>query len=126
MKHMSELAKQMQQQRPENNKLEKLCSDANNKSLQLSLALIQKQESAYVDPWDKFVATEVTVSYYDVARGTSFDSFGIYADVKEFLMEVNCGVGVLFKVCKSYSEGPFIWKSISQKVRTTRSSWISF
>jgi hypothetical protein len=33
-----------------------------------------------------------------------FDSFGIYDDVNKFLFEVNGVVGLLFKVCESYSE----------------------
>jgi hypothetical protein len=41
---------------------------------------------------------------YVVARGKWFSSFGIYADVTKFLLEVNEVVGSLFKVCESYSE----------------------
>jgi hypothetical protein len=104
LKQMSELAKNVQQQRLENNKLEKLFSDSKKKSLHISLALSQKQENVHVDPWDRFVATEVTGSYYAVSRGGSFYSLGIYADVKMFVMEVNGMVGDLFKVCESYSE----------------------
>jgi hypothetical protein len=52
----------------------------------------------------KNVTSEVTGSYYAVARGRRFDSFGIYADVNKFLLEVNGVVGSLFKVCESYSE----------------------
>jgi hypothetical protein len=74
------------------------------KSLQLSLSLIQKQESAPVDLWDKFLATEVTGYYYAVAMVNSVDIFGINADVKKFLTEVNGVVGALFKVCESHSE----------------------
>jgi hypothetical protein len=103
IKKKSELAKNVQEQLLENKKLEKLCSIAKKKSLQLSLDLSQKQESAPVDPGNKFVAIEVTGSYYYVVRGKSFHSFGIYADVKKFLMEVNDVVGALFKVCESYS-----------------------
>jgi hypothetical protein len=99
LKQMSELAKIVQDQGLENNKLEKLFSDAKRKSLQLSLALSQQQESPPDDPWDKFVASEVTGSYYAVARGTGFSSLGIYADVNKFLL-----VGSFFKVCESYSE----------------------
>jgi viroplasmin and RNaseH domain-containing protein len=46
----------------------------------------------------------VTGVYYAVARGRKFDSSGIYADVNKFLPEVNGVVGLLFKVCESYSE----------------------
>jgi viroplasmin and RNaseH domain-containing protein len=50
------------------------------------------------------VASEVTGSYYAVARGKWFSSFGIYADVNKFLLEVIGVVGSLFKVCESYPE----------------------
>jgi phage terminase large subunit-like protein len=75
------MAKIMQQQRLENKKLEKLFLDAQKHSLQLYEALCQQQENPPADPWDKFVTSEVTGSYYAVARGRRFDSFGIYADV---------------------------------------------
>jgi hypothetical protein len=39
-----------------------------------------------------------------IARGKGFDSFGIYADAKKFLFEVNGVVVSLFKVRESYSE----------------------
>jgi hypothetical protein len=52
----------------------------------------------------QFFASEVTGSYYAVARGKGFDSFGIYAEVNKFLFEVNGVMGSLFKVCESYSE----------------------
>jgi hypothetical protein len=45
----------------------------------------------------KLVTSEVIGSYYAVARGRRFDSFGIYADVSKFLFEVNV-VGSLFKM----------------------------
>jgi hypothetical protein len=103
-KKMSDMAKIMQQKRLENNNLEKLFSDAQKQSLQLSEALSQQQENPPADPWDKFFISEVTGSYYTVARGRIFDSFGIYADVNKFLLEVNGVVGSLFKFCESYSE----------------------
>jgi hypothetical protein len=78
----------------------KLFSDAKRQALQLSEALIQHQEN----PHEKNVTSEVTEAYYAVARGRRFDSFGIYADVNKFLLEVNGVVGSLFKVCESYSE----------------------
>jgi hypothetical protein len=74
---MSELANIVQHQRLENKKLEKLFSDYKRQELQLYVALIQQQESPPADPWDKFVTSEVTGSYYAVARGKRFDSFGI-------------------------------------------------
>jgi hypothetical protein len=101
---MSELEKIVQQQRLENKKLEIMFSDSKRQSLQLSLALTQQQEIPPADPWGKFVASEVTGSYYAVARGQGFDSFGIYAEVNKFLFEVNGVVGSFFKVCESYSE----------------------
>jgi hypothetical protein len=101
---MSEMAKIIQQQRLENKKLEKLFSDSQRQALRLSEALSQQQENPPADPWDKFVTSEVTGPYYAVARGRGFDSFGIYADVSKFLLEVNGVVGSLFKVCGSYSE----------------------
>jgi hypothetical protein len=101
---MFEMAKIVQQQRLENRKLEKLFSDSKRQALQLTAALIQQQENPPADPWDKFVTSEVTGSYYVVARGRRFDSFGIYNDVSKFLFEVNGRVGSLFKVCESYSE----------------------
>jgi hypothetical protein len=104
LKHMSEMSKIMQQQRLENKKLEKLFSGEQKQSLQLSKALSQRQENPPADPWDKFVPSEVTGSYYAVAQGRRFGSFGIYADVNKFLLEVNGVVGSLFKVCESYSE----------------------
>jgi hypothetical protein len=104
LKQMSEMAKIVQQQRLENKKLEKLFSDSKRQDLQLSEALIRQQENPPADPWDKVVTSEVTRDYYAVAQGRKFDSFGIYADVKEFLLEVNGVVGSLFKVCESYSE----------------------
>jgi hypothetical protein len=94
----------MQHQRLENKKLEKLLSDTQKQSLQLSEALSQQQENPPSDPCDNFVTSEVTGSYYTVARGRRFDSFGIYDDVNKFLLEVNWVFGLLFKVCESYSE----------------------
>jgi hypothetical protein len=85
-KQMSEMAKIMQHQRLENKKLDKLCSDAQKQSLQLSKAPSQQQENPPADPWGKNVTSEVTGSYYAVARGKRFDSFGRYADVKKFLL----------------------------------------
>jgi hypothetical protein len=52
----------------------------------------------------KNVAPEVTGSYYAVARKKRFSSFGIYADVNKFILEVNGVVGALYKLCESYSE----------------------
>jgi hypothetical protein len=60
LKQMSELDNIVQHQHLENKKLEKLFSDAKKILLQLSLALIQKQESTPADPWGKNVASEVT------------------------------------------------------------------
>jgi hypothetical protein len=104
LKQISDMAKIVQQQRMENKKLEKLFSDAKKKSLQLSEALSQQQENTPAYPWDKFVTSEVTGSYYAVTQGRRFDSSGIYADVNKFLLEVNGVVGSLFKVCDSYSK----------------------
>jgi hypothetical protein len=104
LKQMSEMAKIMQQQRLENKKLEKLFSDSKRQSLQLFEALSQQQENPPADPWDKFVTSEFTGAYYAFARGRRFESFGIYADVNKFLIEVNGVVGSLFKLCEFYSE----------------------
>jgi hypothetical protein len=104
LNQMSELAKIVQQQRLKNKKLEKLFPDSKRKSLQLYLALIQKQENPPSDPWGKNVASEVTGSYYSVARGKGFSSLENYADANKFLLEVNGVVGSLFKVCESFSE----------------------
>jgi hypothetical protein len=101
---MSEMDKIVQQQCLENKKLEILFTDSKRQALQLSEALSQQQENPPADTWDKFVTLEVTRSYYAVARGSIFDSFGIYADVSKFLFEVTGVVGALFKVCESYSE----------------------
>jgi hypothetical protein len=101
---MSELAKIVQEQRLENKKLEKIFLASKKKSLQLIFTLNQKQYSTPVDPWDFFLTTEVTGSDYTVAGGKLFGIFRIYADVKKFLMEVNGMVGILFKVCESFSE----------------------
>jgi hypothetical protein len=99
---MSELAKIVQQQRLENRKLEKLFPDSKRQALQLSEALSQQHENPPADPWDKFVTSEVNGSYYAVARGRIFDRFGVYADVSNFLFEVNGVVVSLFKVCESF------------------------
>jgi hypothetical protein len=88
----------------ENKKLDKLFSDSKRQVLQLYLALSQQQESPPAALWDKFVASEFTGSYYAIALGKWFGSFGIYADVNKFLFEVNGVVGSLLKVCESYSE----------------------
>jgi hypothetical protein len=72
LKQMSEMANIIQQQRLENKKLEKLFSDAQKQSLQLSEALSQQQENSPADPWENFVTSEVTGSYYAVARGRKF------------------------------------------------------
>jgi hypothetical protein len=45
----------MQQKRLENKKLEKLFSDTQKQSLQLSEALSQQQENPPADPWEIFV-----------------------------------------------------------------------
>jgi hypothetical protein len=95
--------------------LEKLFSDSKKKSLQLSLVLSQQQESAPADPWDKCMLSEVTGSYYAVARGKWFNSFGIYADINKFLLEVNGVVGSLFKVCEYYSEAHLYLKEYFAK-----------
>jgi hypothetical protein len=104
LKQMSEMAKITQQQRLENKKLEKLFSDSKRQALQLSAALSQQRYIPPAERWDKFVTSEVTGSYYAVDRGRRFDSFGIYAEVKKFLFEVNGVDGSLFKICESYSE----------------------
>jgi hypothetical protein len=101
---MSEMAKIVQQQRLENKKLETLFSDAKRQSLHLFEALSKQQENPPAYPWDKFVTSEVTGAYYAVARGRRFDSFGIYAYVNKFFLEVNGVVGLLFKVCEYYSK----------------------
>jgi hypothetical protein len=98
------MAKIVQQQRLENKKFEKLFSDSKRQALQLYVAPSQQQESPPAEPCDNFVTSEVTGSYYAVARERIFDRFGIYADVNKFLFEVNGVVGSLFKVCESYSE----------------------
>jgi hypothetical protein len=51
------MAKIMQHQRLENKKLDKLFSDAQKQSLQISEALSQQQENPPADPWDKFVTS---------------------------------------------------------------------
>jgi hypothetical protein len=104
LKQMSELDNIIQQQRLESKKLEKQFTYSKMQALQLSVALIQQKETPPAYPWDNFFTSEVTGSYYAVARGRRFDSFGIYADVNRFLFEVNGVVGSLFKVCESYSE----------------------
>jgi hypothetical protein len=63
-----------------------------------------QQENPPADPWGKNVTSEFTGSYYAVARGRRFGSFGIYADVNKLLLEVNGVVGSLFKVCESFFE----------------------
>jgi hypothetical protein len=68
------------------------------------LALNQKEEETSYDPWDKFLVSEVSDSYYAVAEGRNSGSFGIYADVGKFLSEVGGVVGALFKVCPTYPE----------------------
>jgi hypothetical protein len=93
------MTKIVQLQRLENKKLEKLFSDSKRQALQLSEALSRQQENPRADPWEKNVTSEVDEPYYAVARGRRFDSFGIYADVRNFLFEVNGVVGSLFKVC---------------------------
>jgi hypothetical protein len=69
LKQMSELAKFVLQQHLENKKLEKLFSDSKRQSLQLSLALSQQQQRHPADTWGKCVVSEVTGSFYVVARG---------------------------------------------------------
>jgi hypothetical protein len=100
---MSEMANIVRQQRLDSKQLEKLFSDSKRQAFQLSEALSKQQENPPADRWDKFVTSEVTESYYAVAQGIRFDSFGIYADVSKFIFEVNGVVGSLFKVCASYS-----------------------
>jgi hypothetical protein len=112
---------QVQQQSLEDKKLEKLFSDSKRQALQLSVALIQKQVSHPVDPWDKFVTSEVAGSYYAVARGKKIDSFGIYAHVNKFLFEVNGVVGFRFKVCGSNSEAHLRLKKIGSRTLGRRS-----
>jgi hypothetical protein len=104
LKQMSKMAKIVQQQRLENNKLEKLFSDSKRQVLQLSVSLSRQQDIPPAELCDKFVTSEVTGSYYAVARRKSFDSFGIYTDVNKFLFVFNGVVGSFFKVCDSYSE----------------------
>jgi hypothetical protein len=94
----------MKQQRIENKKLKKLFSDEQKQLLQLSEALSQQQEIPPAVPWDNFVTSEVTGSYYVVARGRKFESSRIYSDANKFLLEVNGVVGSLFKVCEFYYE----------------------
>jgi hypothetical protein len=64
------------------------------------------------------LATEVTGSYYAVARGNDFGSFGIYADVKKFLMEVDGVVGAL-KFVNPIPKLAFTWKNILRKRKMT-------
>jgi hypothetical protein len=61
------MAKIMQHQRLENKKLEIFFLDAQKQSLQLSEAPSHQQEDHPADPWDKFVTSEVTWAYYEVA-----------------------------------------------------------
>jgi hypothetical protein len=74
------------------------------KSLQLSLALSQKEEETSSDPWDKFLVSEVSDSYCAGAEGRNSGTLGIYADFGKFLSEVDGVVGALFKVCPTYPE----------------------
>jgi hypothetical protein len=67
----------------------------------------------------KKITSEVTGSYYVVARGRRFDIFWIYADVNKFLFEVNGVVGSLFKVCDSYSEAHLYLKEHFVKEHST-------
>jgi hypothetical protein len=116
------MSKIVQQQRLENKKLEKLFSDSKRQSLQLSEALSQQQENSPADHRDKFVTSEVAGAYYAVAIGRRFDSFGIFADMNKFFLEVNGVVGSLFKVCESYSEAHLYLKEHFVKEHPTPSN----
>jgi hypothetical protein len=122
LKQMSKMAKIVQQQRLKNKKLKKLFSDSQRQALQLSEALSQQQKNPPADRWDKYFTSEVTGAYYAVARGRRFDSFGIYADVHKFLLEVNGVVGSLFKVRESYSEAHLYLKEHFIKEHPTPST----
>jgi hypothetical protein len=104
MKQMSDLTQIYQQQCLENKKLEKFFSYSKRKSLQLSLALNQKEGETSSDPLDTFLVSEVSGSYYVVAEGRNYGSFGIYVDVDvgKFLSEVDCMAGALFRVYPTY------------------------
>jgi hypothetical protein len=119
---MSEMAKIMQQQRLENKKLEKLSSYAKIQSLQLSEVLSQQQGNPPADPWDKNVTSEVTGSYYAATGERIFDSFGMYADVNKFLLEVNSVAWSILKVCESYSEAHLYLKEHFVKEHPTPSN----
>jgi hypothetical protein len=100
---MSEMAKIVQQQHLKKNKLGiffQIRKDRLSGCLKLSVS----NKRTLLLTRGKKITSEVTRYYYAVARGRRFDSFEIYADVSKFLFEVNGVVGLLYKVCESYSE----------------------
>jgi hypothetical protein len=122
LKQMFEMANIVQQQRLQNKELENLLSDSQRQALHLSEDLSKQHENPPADPWDKFVASEVTRIYYTIAQGRRSDSLGIYADLSKFLLEVNCVVGSIFKLCQYYSKAHLYLKEIFVKEHPTPSN----
>jgi hypothetical protein len=56
------------------------------------------------DPWDKFTSDEIKGQYFTVAVGRNEHSFGIYADLTRFKLEIEGYPTYLYQSCDSYTE----------------------
>jgi hypothetical protein len=56
------------------------------------------------DPWDKFTSDEIKGQYFAVAVGRNEHSFGIYADLTRFKLEIEGYPTSLYQSCDSYTE----------------------
>jgi hypothetical protein len=56
------------------------------------------------DPWDKFTSDEIKGQYFAVAVGRNEHSYGVYADLKRFKLEIEGHPTSLYQTCDSYIE----------------------
>jgi hypothetical protein len=56
------------------------------------------------DPWDKFTSDEIKGQYFAVAVGRNEHSFGVYADLTRFKLEIEGHPTSLYQTCDSYIE----------------------
>jgi hypothetical protein len=56
------------------------------------------------DPWDKLTSDDIKGQYFAVAVGRNEHSFGIYADLTRFKLEIEGYPNSLYQSCDSYTE----------------------
>jgi hypothetical protein len=56
------------------------------------------------DPWDKFTSDKIKGQHFAVAVGRNEHSFGVYADLTRFKLEIEGHPTSLYQTCDSYIE----------------------